>query len=151
MTEATIRISTEAPPQAIEVDLRDATEESVAGAFDRIALAYRTAFGEDIASAYIEFVGEEIPFPEAGDPHPFERPEEGPTPESSQVGTTRLRTIEDAEELDALPVGSIVLDDDYDGYTRVEDGWTRGRPGLATHTTERIMAYAPIVLVVEGP
>jgi hypothetical protein len=165
--EATIRIASEetrprggfagaigggtetAAGNTIEVDLRDATGGDVALMLPEVAQAFNG-----------------LPFPEAGDPHPFGdreaivadafhlRPEESETPESvSQGGTSRLREITSEAELDALPIGSIVLDEDYDGYTRVENGWARGRPsdGKSTHTANRIMTYAPVVLVVEGP
>jgi hypothetical protein len=161
--DATIRISAEkaGPPkggfagaiaggtdpgdtQYVEVSLTDATGGDVAVMTDRSAGAYRLAFlGEHSAEGVI---GDPIPFPQAGDPHPFERPEEEATPES-QVGMKPwVATSED--ELDALPIGSIALDVDFDGYRKAEAGWARG---LATYSSERLIKQYPPALVVYVP
>lgn len=62
----------------IEVDLRDATGGDIALMLPEVAQAYVRAFNG-------------IPFPEAGDPHPFgDRPEESETPESMSQGGTPI-------------------------------------------------------------
>lgn len=64
----------------IEVDLREASGVDVTTSISLVAEAYRLAhFGERSSEAIIE-----VPFPEAGDDHPFP---ESVTPEESQPGT----------------------------------------------------------------
>ena len=107
--------------QRIEVDLRDATGGDLAVNLPLVAEVYRKVFSPAPSAPILITVPDDLtdkvrvhaapngavvmpesaqvhdfspqPFPEAGDPHPFERPEESETPESvSRDGTGGGRT-----------------------------------------------------------
>lgn len=163
MTEATIRIEASVPggpkgglagaltggqeeggSQAIELDLRGADPGTIALNIDRAAEAYRLAFfGERSSEAFI-------------DEHDQAREalqdivdREEASLEPKPQGT---RTVTTTEELDALPLGTFVLDRDYDGYRRVEAGWSDDpdSDSASIRTSAYLARYVPLYVPSQG-